>query len=184
MLHVDLEHLLQVATPDDQQPIQALSSDRSNPPLGVGVRVGRLHRRQEHLDTLRAEHIVECAAELRVAVVDKEAQPSPSFSEHQQEVSGLLGDPGTVRVALTPARWIRRVCNSMKNSTYNRRSQTVSTVKKSQATMPAACWRRNARHVMAFGRGAGSSLWRRSVVPIAVAETCTPSRSSSPWMRW
>ena len=98
MLHVDLEHLLQVATPDDQQPIQALSSDRSNPPLGVGVRVGRLHRRQEHLDTLRAEHIVECAAELRVAVVDKEAQPSPSFSEHQQEVSGLLGDPGTVRV--------------------------------------------------------------------------------------
>jgi hypothetical protein len=53
-----------------------------------------------------------------------------------------------------------------------------------QATMPAACWRRNARHVMAFGRGAGSSLWRRSVVRIAVAETWTPSRSSSPWMRW
>jgi hypothetical protein len=33
----------------------------------------------------------------------------------------------------------------MKNSTYSRRSQIVSTVKKSQARMPAACWRRNAR---------------------------------------
>jgi hypothetical protein len=60
----------------------------------------------------------------------------------------------------------------------------VSTVKKSQATIPAACWRRNARHDVAVRRGAGSSRWRRSVVRIAVAETCTPSRSSSPWMRW
>jgi hypothetical protein len=30
----------------------------------------------------------------------------------------------------------------MKHSTYSRRRQMVSTVKKSQATMPAACWRR------------------------------------------
>ena len=43
----------------------------------------------------------------------------------------------------------------MKNSTYSRRSQMVSTVKKSQARMPAACWRRNARQVVAVGRGAG-----------------------------
>jgi hypothetical protein len=33
----------------------------------------------------------------------------------------------------------------MKNSTYGRRRQTVSTVQKSQATIPAACWRSNAR---------------------------------------
>jgi hypothetical protein len=36
------------------------------------------------------------------------------------------------------------VSSSMKNNTYSRRSQTVSTVKKSQARIPAACWRRNA----------------------------------------
>jgi hypothetical protein len=63
----------------------------------------------------------------------------------------------------------------MKNSTYNRRSQTVSTVKKAQATIPAACWRRNACQVLLARRGAGSSPWRRSVVRIAVAEVCTPS---------
>jgi hypothetical protein len=37
----------------------------------------------------------------------------------------------------------------MKNSTYNRRSQIVSTVKKSHAMIPSACWRRNARQVVA-----------------------------------
>jgi hypothetical protein len=57
---------------------------------------------------------------------------------------------------VTPARWTRRVASSIKNSTYSRRSQIVSTVKKSHARMPAACWRRNARQVLAIRRGAGS----------------------------
>jgi hypothetical protein len=68
----------------------------------------------------------------------------------------------------------------MKNSTYSRRSQMVSTVKKSQARMPAACWRRNARQVVVVGRGVGSSPWRRSVVRIAVAETRMPSWRARP----
>jgi hypothetical protein len=45
----------------------------------------------------------------------------------------------------------------MKNSTYSRRSQTVSTVKKSHATIPVACWRKNHRQDLAARRGAGSS---------------------------
>jgi hypothetical protein len=48
------------------------------------------------------------------------------------------------------------VSSSMKNSTYSRRSQTVSTVKKSQAMIPAACCRRDVRQVV-VGRGAGWS---------------------------
>ena len=40
----------------------------------------------------------------------------------------------------------------------------VSTVKKPQATIPAACWCRNARQVVASRRGAGLSPWRRRVV--------------------
>jgi hypothetical protein len=70
----------------------------------------------------------------------------------------------------------------MKNSTYSRRKETVSTVKKSQATIPAACWRRNAHQVVAARRGARSSPWRPSVVRITVAERRTPRWSSSPWM--
>jgi hypothetical protein len=71
----------------------------------------------------------------------------------------------------------------MKNSTYSRLSHTVSTVKKSQATIRAACWRRNARQVVVARRGAGSSPWRRNVARIAVAETRTPRPNSSPLIR-
>jgi hypothetical protein len=42
----------------------------------------------------------------------------------------------------------------------------------------------NACQVMVVRRGAGSSPRRRNVERIAVAETPTPRRSSSPWMRW
>jgi hypothetical protein len=36
-------------------------------------------------------------------------------------------------LGVTPTRWTRRVSSSMKNNTYSRRSQMVSTVEKSQA---------------------------------------------------
>src|SRR6266545_4560131 len=89
-----------------------------------------------------------------------------------------------VGFAVTPARWTLGGSCSIKNNTYSRRSHTVSAVKKSQARTPVACWRRNARQVIAVRRGAGSNPCRRSVVRIAVAETCMPSRRSSPLMRW
>jgi len=34
---VDPEHLLQLSSPGDQQPVQALRADRTDPALGVGV---------------------------------------------------------------------------------------------------------------------------------------------------
>jgi hypothetical protein len=101
-------------------------------------------------------HLVEGAAELRIPIAEHEAHPSP-LSQLRQQLAGLLGDQVPARLAVTPARWTRRVSSSMKNSTYNRRSQTVSTVKKSQVTIPAACCRRNACQVVAARRGAGSS---------------------------
>jgi hypothetical protein len=158
MLHVDAQHLLKVATPKDQQPVQALGPHRPDPALRGGVGVGRLHRRDQHLGALGAEHVVEAAGELRVAVAQHEAQLSSSFAEHQQQVAGLLGDPAAVGVGGHPSQMDPAVSSSMKNKTYSRRSQIVSTVKKSYATIPAACWRRNACQVVVVGRGAGSSL--------------------------
>ena len=117
-------------------------------------------------------------------VADAEAHAASLVLQAQQEVAGLLGDQAALGLAVTPAKCTRRVSSSMKNSTYSRRSRTGSTVKKSQATIPLACWRRNARQVVVARRGAGSSPWRRSVVRIAVAETRMPSRSSSPLILW
>src|SRR5512132_3462673 len=96
MLDVDPKDLLEVAAADDQQPVQALGPDRAHPALGVGVRRGCPHRRAEHLTTLRAEHLVETAAELGVPVVDKEAHLPAPLAQHQQKVAGLLGDPAAV----------------------------------------------------------------------------------------
>jgi hypothetical protein len=96
MLHVDAQHLLKVATPKDQQPVQALGPHRPDPAFGVGVGVGRLHRRDQHLGALGAEHVVEGAREFRVAVAQHKAQLSASFAQHHQQVAGLLGDPQTV----------------------------------------------------------------------------------------
>jgi hypothetical protein len=157
VLDVDPQHLLEVPASEDQQPVQALGPYRPDPALRMGVRVRCLHRRDEHLGALSAEHVVEAAGELRVAVAQHEAPPSSSLAEHQQQVAGLLGDPTPLGLAVTPARWTRRVSSSMKNSTYSRRNQMASTVKQSHATIPAACWRRNARQVVAIRRGAGSS---------------------------
>ena len=44
----------------------------------------------------------------------------------------------------------------MKIKTYSRRSKTVSTVKKSQATTPSACAAKNCDHVGPDRRGDGS----------------------------
>ena len=49
VLDVDPQHLLEVAAADNQQPVQALGADRPDPAFRMGVGVGRLHRRDQHL---------------------------------------------------------------------------------------------------------------------------------------
>src|SRR6266542_5336016 len=68
VLDVDPKDLLEVAASDDEQPVQALAADGADPAFRVGVCSGRPHRRDEHFGAFGAEHIVEVAAELRVAV--------------------------------------------------------------------------------------------------------------------
>jgi hypothetical protein len=98
VLEIDPEDLLQVPLPDDQQPVQALSADGTDPPLRVGVRVRRLDRRNEHLGALGAEHVVERATELGIPIAQQELDAAPLLAEHQQQVPCLLGDPGAVGV--------------------------------------------------------------------------------------
>jgi hypothetical protein len=156
VLDVDPEDLLQVTTADDQQPVEALGTDGTNPTLREGVGVRRLDRRDHHLGTLGAEHLVEPVTELGVAVAEHNAQPQ-SIRCRQEQVAGLLGDPGTIGVGRHAGQLDPASGQFDENSTYSRRSQMVSTVNKSQARMPAACWRRNGCQVVVVGRGAGSS---------------------------
>jgi len=81
---------LQVPAAHDQEPVQTLGADGADPPFRVGVRVGRLHRRHEHVDTLRPEHVIEPAAELCVSVANNEVHPWAPLAQRQEEVAGLL----------------------------------------------------------------------------------------------
>ncbi len=84
VLDVDPEYLLEVAAADDQQPVQALSADHTNPALRVGIGVRRLHWRDEHLGAFGAEHVVEAAAELRVTVAQKKAHRAALLAQHEE----------------------------------------------------------------------------------------------------
>jgi hypothetical protein len=74
---------------------------------------------------------------------------------------------------------------SITNSTYSRRSKTVSTVKKSTATTPAAWACRTCRHETAGRLGAGATPARCRIVHTVLAPTLPlyPRRHSSPWIR-
>jgi hypothetical protein len=65
---VDPKGLLEVASADDQQPVQTLGADGLHPALRVRVRLGRLHWDHEHLDAFRPEHCIEAVAELGIPV--------------------------------------------------------------------------------------------------------------------
>ena len=78
--HVDPERLREVAAPEDQQPVQALGAHRPDPALRIRVGVRCLHRRDQHLGAFGAEHVVEAAGELGVAVAQHKAQPLSLFA--------------------------------------------------------------------------------------------------------
>ena len=98
VLEVDSEHLRTVSWPGDQQPVQTLGPHRTGPALGVGVGVGRLDRRDQHLGAVRTEDVIEPATELRIPIANKEAHWLAPLAQHEQEVAGLLGNPSPIRV--------------------------------------------------------------------------------------
>jgi hypothetical protein len=88
----------------DEQPVQALGSHRPDPALGVGVGVGRLHRRDQDLGVVRTEDVVEGAGEPRISIANKEAHSSAPLAQHEAQVAGLLGNPSPIRVGGHPGQ--------------------------------------------------------------------------------
>ena len=185
VLDVEVQDANKLPTPSDQEVVQALPAQGADPALGDGVGVGSLDRRADDLGAEPVPHVVEGSGELAVTVAEQEPDGGGVLIERRDEVAGLLRDQAPVGVAVTPARCTRRLCSWMKNSTYSRCRNTVSTVRKSQAWMLAAWRRRNDRHVvdLAARRGAGWRPLARRTLAMELAEIRQPSRSSSPRMR-
>jgi hypothetical protein len=93
------EDVFELASAEDQQPVEALPADASDPALHVRVRVRGLDGCADDFDPLATEEGVEGARELRVAVVDQEPHLPLSVVEIHQQVARLLQHPGGVRFA-------------------------------------------------------------------------------------
>ena len=87
------QHQHQLPTAEDQHPIQQLTPNRAHPPLRVGVRLWRPHRRAKHPDPLSGEDRVERGGELRVPIADQIPEPAGAVVEAHKQVAGLLGHP-------------------------------------------------------------------------------------------
>ncbi len=81
VVDVDAEDVLELSAACDQNPVEAVAPDSTDPAFGERVRVRRPKRGADDLDTLAAEDVVENAAEFAVAVVDQETDRPRSFGE-------------------------------------------------------------------------------------------------------
>ncbi len=70
MLDVASQDANKLLATDEQQLVQALPADCPDPALGVCVRVGRPHRRADHLGPSQAPHVIQHPGELGVPGAD------------------------------------------------------------------------------------------------------------------
>ena len=68
------EDVIEVAPVQDQYAVEALTAERSQPTLGVGVRVRRPDRRADDPHALATEQRVEVEAELAVTILEQKAE--------------------------------------------------------------------------------------------------------------
>jgi len=98
MTNVDPEDALEVASGQDEQPVQALGPHRSDPSFAEGVGPRCPDGGADHLQALGYERVIERTTELGVAVVDEKPERLCPLVEAEGEVPRLLGNPGAVGV--------------------------------------------------------------------------------------
>jgi hypothetical protein len=163
---------------EDQNPVQAFGPDRAYPPARRMRSLAEPDRGLDDVYAFGAEDLIEGAGELGVPVPDHEPDCFEPLPTARLRACWVTHAESGFRV--TPRMCTRRDRSSMAKSTYRVRSESVSTVKKSNARIPRAWARRNSLQVGPARRGAGPRPFPRSSVRILVAETLMPSLASSP----
>jgi hypothetical protein len=83
-----------VAWAGDQQVVEAFAAQRADEALGDRVRPRCPDWGADDADVGGGEHGVEGGGELGIAVADQEPKPASVVAEVDEQVAGLLGDPG------------------------------------------------------------------------------------------
>jgi hypothetical protein len=74
------DHVFEVAAADNQQPVEALAANTSDPALGVRFRLRRPHRRLDDTDSFRAEDLIKSRVNLLSRSRIKNCGQMPSSS--------------------------------------------------------------------------------------------------------
>jgi hypothetical protein len=117
MANVDLEDALEVATGEDEQPVQALGPNGSDPSLAESVGARCPDGSADHLEPFACEHVIERTAELGVAVVDEERNGCSRSSRWNVKFLACWTTQAPSGVVVQPARWTRLVASSMNTTT-------------------------------------------------------------------
>jgi hypothetical protein len=184
MLDVAPQDANKLLATDDRQLIEALPADRADPAFGVGVGIGRPNGRADDLTADRAPDIIEHPGDLGVSVADQELPRRNLIAKVDQHIASLLGNPHA-RGMVGDATRMHPPAAKFDEEQHMQPAQPDSINREEVARDdPGACWRRNDRQLVEMRRGAGSRPWARSTRRIELADTRTPRRRISPWMRW
>jgi hypothetical protein len=96
VVDVDSEHGLQMPLIQNEKPVQALGPHRPDPPFRVRIRAGRLHRRADYRAGRATEDLIKGQRELAVPITHEEPAATVELWALEDEISGLLRDPGGV----------------------------------------------------------------------------------------
>jgi hypothetical protein len=100
VVDVGAKGVFEVASSEDEQPVEAVVTDGTDESLGVGVRARCSYRGLDSGYALGSEHLVERVGVLAVSVADQELLVVERSDDG--EVAGLLGNPGAGRVGRHP----------------------------------------------------------------------------------
>ena len=82
---------VEMASPEDEDPVEAFAPDGADPAFGVGVGSGCADGGADRADAFGAKDVVEGSGEFGVSVSDQEAAPSQVFSGPYRRGCGLVG---------------------------------------------------------------------------------------------
>ena len=108
-----VQHQCQVAGSGDQHVVEAFAAQGADDAFGDRVGPRCPDRGADDDDIGADEHRVECGGELAVPVADQEPELLGSGAKVDEQVAGLLGDPGSTGVGGDPGKVDARVACSI-----------------------------------------------------------------------